>query len=101
MLKKLLGAAAMAGVAFAVVPASAAKMAGCSGENLEKTESAIDAMADGAGKIVAQKEVDQSARKIQQRFRRAEAPVTQADLPFAGRLALWRRSLAAGMDLEA
>ena len=51
MLKKLIGAAAMAAVAYAVVPASAAKTAGCSGENLEKTESAIEAMADGAGKF--------------------------------------------------
>jgi cytochrome c oxidase assembly protein Cox11 len=60
MFKKLLGAAAMAAVAYAVVPAYAAKMAGCSGENLEKTESATEAMADGAGKIAAQKEVAQA-----------------------------------------
>jgi len=32
-------------------------MAGCSGDNLAKTESAIEAMADGEGKIAAQKEV--------------------------------------------
>ena len=57
MLNKLLGAAAMAAVAYAVVPATAAKMAGCSGENLAKTETMIDAMADGEGKISAQKEV--------------------------------------------
>jgi len=57
MLKKLLGAAAVAAVAFAVVPAQAAKMAGCSGANMEKTESMIDAMADGDGKIMAQKEI--------------------------------------------
>ena len=31
--------------------------AGCSGPNLEKTETAIEAMADGEGKIVAQKEI--------------------------------------------
>jgi hypothetical protein len=60
MLNKLLGAAAMAAVAYAVVPASAAKMAGCSGDNLAKTESAIETMADGAGKITAQKEVAQA-----------------------------------------
>ena len=47
----------MAAVAYAVVPATAAKMAGCSGENLAKTETMIDAMADGEGKISAQKEV--------------------------------------------
>jgi hypothetical protein len=57
MINKLLGAAAMAAVAFAVIPADAAKMGGCSGENLAKTESMIEAMADGEGKMVAQKEV--------------------------------------------
>jgi hypothetical protein len=60
MINKLLGAAAMAAVAFVVVPASAAKMGGCSGENLAKTESMIEAMADGEGKMVAQKEVAQA-----------------------------------------
>jgi hypothetical protein len=61
MIKKLLGAAAMAAVAaYAVVPASAAKIEGCSGGNLSKTESAIEAMADGEGKIAAQKEVAQA-----------------------------------------
>jgi hypothetical protein len=64
MLKKLLGAAAMAAVAYAVVSASAAKTAGCSGENLEKTESATEAMADGAGKIAAQKEVAQAQEAL-------------------------------------
>ena len=58
MLNKLLGAAAMAAVACAVVPANAAHMGGgCSGPNLSKTESMIDTMADGEGKIMAQKEV--------------------------------------------
>jgi hypothetical protein len=60
MIKKLLGAAAMAAVAYAVVPASAAKMAGCSGENLSKAESMIEAMADGEGKFAAQKEIAQA-----------------------------------------
>jgi hypothetical protein len=60
MIKKLLGAAAMVAVAYAVVPASAAKMAGCSGENMMKTESMIDTMADGEGKITAQKEIAQA-----------------------------------------
>ena len=51
----------MAAVAYAaVVPASAAKLAGCSGENLTKTESMIEAMADGEGKMTAQKEVAQA-----------------------------------------
>jgi hypothetical protein len=60
MINKLLGAAAMAAVAYAVVPASAAKMAGCSGENLSKAESMIEAMADGEGKFTAQKEIAQA-----------------------------------------
>lgn len=58
MINKLLGAAAMAAVAVAVVPAHAAKMSGgCSGANLGKTESAIEAMADGNGKWAAEKEM--------------------------------------------
>jgi hypothetical protein len=57
MLKKLLGAAAMAAIAYAVVPANAAKMAGCSSENLSKAEAMIETMADGEGKITAQKEI--------------------------------------------
>jgi hypothetical protein len=60
MLNKLLGAAAMAAVAYAVVPASAAKMESCSGGNLTKTESMIETMADGEGKIMAQKEIAQA-----------------------------------------
>jgi len=47
----------MAAVMYSVVPASAASMAGCSGDNLTKTESMIEAMADSEGKAVAQKEV--------------------------------------------
>ena len=47
----------MAAVVFVVVPADAARMGGCSGENLGKTESMIEAMADGPGKMTAQKEV--------------------------------------------
>jgi hypothetical protein len=57
MINKLLGAAAMAAVAFAAVPASAAHMGGCSGANLTKTEATLEAMADGEGKIMAQKEI--------------------------------------------
>ena len=64
MLKKLLGAAAMAAVAYAVVPASAAKLAGCSGENLEKTESATEAMTYGAGKVTAQREIAQAQEAL-------------------------------------
>jgi hypothetical protein len=60
MSNKLLGAAAMAAFILAVQPASAAKMGGCSGDNLTKTESMIEAMADGEGKMAAQKEVAQA-----------------------------------------
>ena len=63
MLNKLLGAAAIAAVAFTVVPASAASMAGCSGDNMKKAESAVEVMAEGEGKMTTQKEIaaEQSA----------------------------------------
>jgi hypothetical protein len=58
MVKKLLAATAMAAIAYATGPANAAKVgAGCSGENLTKAESMIENMADGEGKIAAQKEI--------------------------------------------
>ena len=58
MLHKLLAAAAMAAIAYAVVPANAAKpSAGCSGPNLTQTETMVEAMADGEGKFAAQKEI--------------------------------------------
>jgi hypothetical protein len=60
MLNKVLAAAAVAAIVCSAVPASAAKLAGCSGENLAKTESMIETMADGEGKFVAQKEVAQA-----------------------------------------
>jgi hypothetical protein len=60
MLNKVLAAAAVAAIVGSVVPASAAKLAGCSGENLVKTESMVEPTADGEGKIVAQKEVAQA-----------------------------------------
>lgn len=47
----------MAAVMYSIVPASAASMGGCSGENLTKSESMVEAMADGDGKATAQKEV--------------------------------------------
>ncbi|WP_456705291.1 hypothetical protein [Bradyrhizobium sp. USDA 4449] len=59
VMTKLLGVIAISAVAFAVAPAQAAKhsMGGCSSGNLEKTETAVEGMPDGDGKIVAQKEV--------------------------------------------
>jgi hypothetical protein len=61
MRNKLIAATAMAVIAYAAVPAHAAKVtAGCSGDNLAKTESMVETMADGPGKIVAQKEMAQA-----------------------------------------
>jgi hypothetical protein len=57
MINKLLGAAAMAAVLYATVPAYAAGMGGCSGENMTKSESMVESMADGEGKATAQKQV--------------------------------------------
>ena len=61
MLKKLLGAAAMAVSAYAFVPAHAAHVVmGCSGENQAKVESAVEAMADGPAKFTAEREIAQA-----------------------------------------
>ncbi|SFI66341.1 hypothetical protein SAMN05216525_11211 [Bradyrhizobium sp. Gha] len=59
VMTKLLGVIAIAAVAFAVAPVQATKHSagGCSSGNLEKTETAVEGMPDGDGKIVAQKEV--------------------------------------------
>ena len=47
----------MAAVLYSTVPVSAASTAGCRGDNLTKTESMIETMADSEGKAAAQKEV--------------------------------------------
>jgi hypothetical protein len=58
MINKLVAAAAVAVLAYAVTPADAARVkAGCSGDNLGKTETMIETMADGEGKMMAQKEI--------------------------------------------
>jgi len=58
MLNKLIAATAVAVMACAVSPADAARVkAGCSGDNLSKTETMVETMADGEGKIAAQKEI--------------------------------------------
>ena len=58
MINKLLGVAAIAAAAFAVVPAQAAHMGlGCNGSSFAKAESAVEASADGPSKMEAQKEV--------------------------------------------
>ena len=54
MINKLLGVAAIAAAAYALAPAQAAHMGGgCSGANLSKTETAVENMADGDGKMGA------------------------------------------------
>jgi hypothetical protein len=57
MITRLLGAAAIAAMTFAAVPASAARMEGCSGSNLQKIETAVEAMPDGDAKWAAYKEM--------------------------------------------
>jgi hypothetical protein len=57
MINKLLGAAAMAAIVLSIAPASAAHMGGCSSANLTKTETSVDTMADGEGRMMAQKEI--------------------------------------------
>jgi hypothetical protein len=58
MFNKLLAATEVAALAYAVSPADAARVkAVCSGDNLNKTETMIESMADGEGKMVAQKEI--------------------------------------------
>ncbi|MGJ4893626.1 MULTISPECIES: hypothetical protein [unclassified Bradyrhizobium] len=59
MNSKLLGAALVIAAMTAFGPAQAARMhgAGCSGANLEKTETAIEAMADGDARYTAQREI--------------------------------------------
>jgi hypothetical protein len=57
MTNHMFGAAVLAAVVSIAIPAHAAKMGGCSSPNLEKTEAMIENMADGDGKMTAQKEV--------------------------------------------
>jgi hypothetical protein len=58
MINKLLGAAAMAAVILAVAPASAAKMGGCSGDNMMQTENSVEALPDGTpNKDTGRKEI--------------------------------------------
>jgi hypothetical protein len=102
MLKKLLGAAAMAATAYAFVPAYAAHVhhasVGCSGDNFAKAEGEVETMADGPGKFMAEKEIALAqdamlsgkmsgcAMHLGQALRderMAQAPGTVAPAPFA------------------
>jgi len=72
MLRKLLGAAAMAASAFALVPAQAAHVhharvhhavhvgVGCSGDSFAKAEGGVETMADGPTKFMAEREIAQA-----------------------------------------
>ena len=106
MLRKLLGAAAMAATAYAFAPAYAAHVqhvhvgVGCSSENLAKAEGGVETMADGPAKFVAEKEIAQAqdamlsgnmsgcAMHLSQALRdesvaQAPYPGTMAPAPFA------------------
>ena len=67
MLRKFLGAAAMAASAYAFVPAHAAHVhhavnvsVGCSGDNFAKAESGVETMADSPAKFMAEREIAQA-----------------------------------------
>jgi hypothetical protein len=61
MIKTLVGAAAVAAIACAFVPAQAARVGlGCSGDNLGKTEGTVEGMADTPAKFMAQREIAQA-----------------------------------------
>src|SRR5689334_22534648 len=58
MIRTFLGAAAAAAIVLAVAPAQAARVGiGCSGQDLAKTEGAVEAMADGPAKFMAEREM--------------------------------------------
>jgi hypothetical protein len=68
MLRKLLGAAAIAATAYAFVPAAHARHVhhtahagvGCSGDNFAKAEGGVETMADGPAKFMAEREIAQA-----------------------------------------
>jgi hypothetical protein len=108
MLRKLLGAAAMAATAYGFVPAHAAHVhhaaqvgVGCSGDNFAKAEGAVETMADSPDKFMAEREIAQAQDAMLSgkmsgcgmhlsRALRAESvaqtpyPGTMAAAPFAG-----------------
>ena len=106
MLRKLLGAAAMAATAYAFVPAYAAHVhnhvgVGCSSENLAKAEGGAETMADGPGKFAAEREIAQAQDAMlsgkmsgcamhlsrAMRSEMAQAPSLGAPAPFANPVA--------------
>ena len=109
MLRKLLGAAAMAATAYAFAPAYAAHVhhahvgVGCSSENLAKAEGGVETMADGPGKFTAEREIAQAqdamlsgkmsgcamhlSRAMRSEMAQARYPGTMAPAPFANPVA--------------
>jgi hypothetical protein len=96
MLKKLLGAAAIAAVACALGPAQAARVGiGCSGENLAKAEGTAETMPDSPGKFTAEREIAQAQDAMlngkmsgcAMHLGRAMRAETMAQAPYEGTMA--------------
>jgi hypothetical protein len=96
MIRNLLGAAAVAAVVCAFVPAQAARVGvGCSGENLGKTEGTVEGMADGPAKYMAEREIAQAQDALLKgdmrgcgvHLSRAANAGTLAQPPYAGTMA--------------
>ena len=103
MLRKLLGAAAMAATAYAFVPAYAAHVhhgahvgVGCSGDSFAKAEGGVETMADSPGKFMAEKEIAEAqdamlSGKISgcaMHLSRAMRDESVAQAPYPGTMAL-------------
>ncbi len=102
MLRKLLGAAAMAATAYGFVPAQATHVhhaahvgVGCSGDNFAKAEGTVETMADSPGKFMAEKEIAEAqdamlSGKISgcaMHLSRALRDESVAQAPYAGTMA--------------
>jgi hypothetical protein len=96
VINKLLGAATIAAIACAFVPAQAARVGvGCTGDNLAKVEGNIDTMADGPAKFTAQREITAAqdamlngsmhrcAMHLSMAMRDERAPYQGAQTPYA------------------
>src|SRR5882672_5216604 len=103
MLRKLLGAAAMAVTVFAFVPAHARHVhhatpvgVGCSGDNFAKAEGGVDTMADSPAKFMAEREIAQAQDAMlngkmsgcAMHLSRALRDESVAQAPYAGTMAL-------------
>ena len=103
MLRKLLGAAAMAATAYAFVPAHAGHVhqaahlgVGCSGNNFAKAEGGVETMADGPAKFMAERKIAQAQDAMlsgkmsgcAMHLSRALRAETVAQTPYPGTMAL-------------